>query len=115
KSFSADAAGYAELVNQVHNQEFDKQIQERIDLVEKANLNGIELIKAGFEKELAALTATKDAEILKLQASLGAGETKQQLAVREALSDIERERDQLKHQLQQLNEKIDSNAALARA
>lgn len=114
KSFAADAAGYAELLSQVHNHEFEKQLKERLDLIEKANLNAIELVKVGFEKELTALTATKDAEILRLQASLGEGETKQQLAVKQALSDIERERDQLKNQLQKMQEKIDSEAELAR-
>jgi hypothetical protein len=89
KAFKIDGSGYAEILKQVHDKEFDKAINERLSIVEAKNKSDIELAKA-----------SKDAEIAKLKSELEGSETARKLAVTEATSKIEKERDALASKLE---------------
>lgn len=62
----------------------------------------LELIKAQMTSEQQKVMATKDAEIQALKASLDANAATQKLAVNEAVSAVEKERDQLKNGLERM-------------
>lgn len=95
KAFKIDEAGYADILKQVHNQEFDKELHERLELAEKDKKRAIELAEAKTKNELQTDVAKKDAEIAALQQRLETKDTEKQLAVTEALSKVEKERDEL--------------------
>lgn len=118
KVFKVDESGFSDIVKQVRDREFEKEIKEREALF-KADLEThlkagevekklavteavSELEKALSKKdaELAGLKAQMEAEIEKLRAEAESDETKRQLAVTEAVSKVERERDTLKMELQ---------------
>ncbi|WP_154223031.1 DUF2130 domain-containing protein [Marinicella rhabdoformis] len=104
KAFKIDESGYADIVKQVRDQQFNEQIHERLELAEKEKLNAIELTKSQVISQSEKAVAAKDAEIKELMNKLDAGDVKQKLAVTEALSAVEKERDKLKNELQQVTQ-----------
>jgi hypothetical protein len=145
KAFKVDETGYADILKQVRDSEFDQQLHDRLALAEKEKNSAIELAKAKLANELqqsssskdaaiqelkarlqaaealakAELTnqlqktaAAKEAEIQSLKAQLDAKETAQKLAINEALSAVEKERDALKGDLDRaaLEKQLAANA-----
>lgn len=101
KAFKVDGAGYANILKQVRDSEFERQLHERLELAEQDKRSAIELATTRLAGELQSAAAAKDALILDLQAKLDAGEVARKLAVSEALGALERERDRLAHELEQ--------------
>lgn len=115
KAFKIDESGYADILKQVRDGDFDRQLHERLELAEQDKRNAVELARAQLAGELERKAAAKEAEILELKARLDAGEVARRLAVSEALGGIERERDQLAHELAQARQERESAARLAEA
>ena len=109
KAFKIDEAGYANILKQVRDSDFDKQLHERLELAEQDKWNAVELAQTKVAGELQKAAAVKDAEIQELRAKLDAGEVARKLAVTEALSAVEKQRDALANELEQ--SKRDKNAA----
>lgn len=109
KAFKVDEAGYADIVKQVRNSEFDQQLHERLELAEKEKLSAVELANAKAASTLQEAAAKKDSEILALKAKLEASDVNKDFAVSQALSKIVSERDALASQLEQA--KLDKQAA----
>lgn len=94
KEFKIDEAGYAEILKQVRDTEFEQQLHERLETASQ-------LAEARRLNELQNTAATKDAEIQGLKARLDASEVAQKLAISEAVNAVEKERDKLKSDLAQ--------------
>jgi hypothetical protein len=109
KAFKIDEAGYADILKQVRDSEFEQQLHERLELAEQDKRNAVELAKAKAGQRMQKAAAAKDAEIQELKARLDAGEVARKLAVTEALSAVEKERDALANELEQA--KHDKQAA----
>lgn len=101
KAFKVDEAGYANILKQVRDKEFDAQLHERLELAEKDKANAVELAKEKLSRELQAEAQQKEATINELKAQLNAGKTEKELAVNSAVSKVEKERDELLTQLKQ--------------
>ena len=110
KAFKVDEAGYADILKQVRDSEFNQQLHERLELAEKEKLNAIELAKEKVSSEMQKSAFSKDTEIQELKAKLDAVETDKELAVTQALKTIEKERDKLDNELRQT--KQESKSAL---
>jgi hypothetical protein len=115
KAFKIDEAGYADIAKQVRDREFDQQLHERLELAEQDKRNAVELAQAKVVSESQKAAATKDAEIQELKAKLDAGEVARKLAVTEALSAVEKERDALANELAQAKHDKHSVAQLTEA
>ncbi|MDR0849533.1 MAG: DUF2130 domain-containing protein [Propionibacteriaceae bacterium] len=100
EAFTIDEAGYADILKQVRDREFEKTLNERLELAERAKRTEIELAEARIAEALRAEAAKKDAKIQDLKARLEAGEIAQRLAITEALGAVQKERDDLKGSLQ---------------
>lgn len=111
KAFKIDEAGYADILKQVRNHEFEQELLDRLAMAEKDKESAVMLAEektknelqadvSRIEKQLTELKADKDAEITKLQAKLDSTETEKKLAVTEALSKVEKERDELANKLE---------------
>ncbi len=100
KAFKIDEAGYADILKQVRDGDFDKQLHERLELAEREKRDAIALAEAKVTNALQGAAARKDAEIQALQAQLAAGEVARKLAVAEALGAVSKERDGLANELQ---------------
>jgi len=95
KAFTIDEAGYADILKQVHDREFEQALHERLELAEKQNLTAVELAEAKLSAILEKDAAAKNAEIERLKEELKSRDIAKQLAVKEAVSSLEQERDSL--------------------
>ena len=105
-AFKIDESGYAEILKQVHDKDFEKQLGERIKALELNNKLSTELAvsnaKASLEKERDQLKA----ELEKTQIA-------QELALANALAEVMRERDRIQGDLDRVNlEKLRDETAL---
>jgi len=101
-SFKVDKAGYADILKQVRDRDFEQQLNERLALAEQDKRNAIALAEA-----------MKATEIQELQAQLKARDIHQELAVKEAVITAEKQRDRIAGELQQMRENHDSTTRLA--
>jgi hypothetical protein len=115
KAFKIDEAGYADILKQVRDGAFEQQLHERLELAEQDKRNAVELAQAKVAGEMQKTAATKDSEIQALKAKLDAGEVARKLAVTEALSAVQKERDALANELQQAKRDRVAAAELAEA
>lgn len=115
KAFKIDEAGYADILKQVRDNDFEKQLHERLELAEQEKNSAIELATAKAGSELQKAAAVKDSEIQQLKARLDAEEVSRKLAVAEALRAIEKERDALANELEQARREQDVTSKLAEA
>ena len=119
KAFKIDEAGYANILKQVRDGDFDKQLHERLELAEREKRDAIALAEAKVTNELQSAAVRKDAEIQALQAQLAAAEVARQLAVTEALAAVSKERDglanELKNELERARNAQQAAAQLAEA
>jgi len=97
--FKVDESGFADIVKQVRDSEFEKALKEREALLEASKEDAIKLAKADTKNALQDESAKKDTEIARLEATIQKFETEKQLAVAEALVIVEKERDLLKVEL----------------
>jgi len=113
KAFKVDETGYAHILKQVRDSEFDKQLKERLELASKEKQNAIELTKektinqmrddaSKKIKEASESLAERDKMIAQLKAQIDSNEVKEKLAINEAVNNIEKERDELKNNLKEV-------------
>ena len=99
KAFKIDESGYADIVKQVRDSEFNEQLHERLELAEQGKKNALELAKSQAASDLHRTEAAKDSVIQELNAKLAAADAARQLALAQALSGVEKERDDAKNKL----------------
>ncbi len=115
KAFKIDEAGYADIVKQVRDGEFEQQLHERLELAEQDKRNAVELAQTKAASEMQKAAVAKDFEIQELKAKLDAGEAARKLAVIEALGAVEKERDSLANELEQARHDKQAAAQIAEA
>jgi hypothetical protein len=121
KAFKVDQAGYASILKQVRDHQFEEEVKNRLDLAQKEKENAVQLAQATIKNELQELIAKKDRELaelraqkeleltqkitqkenelIQLQSKIETAELNKKLAVNEATQKVEKERDELKSQL----------------
>lgn len=110
KAFKIDEAGFADILKQVRDHEFDKELHERLELAEKAKEDAVKLAEektkselrtefVQLQKQLTEIKSEKDNEITKLKAKVDVSETEKKLALAEAVNELEKERDTLAGEL----------------
>ena len=92
-AFKVDGSGYADILKQVRDRDFEQQLKQRLDLAEKDKQNAIELAMA-----------KKASELQRLESELRDRDLKQQLAIKDAVLSAEKQRDLIAKELQQNQE-----------
>jgi len=115
KAFKIDEAGYADILKQVRNSEFDQALHERLELAEQDKRNAVELAQTRLASEMQKTATAKDVEIQALKAKLDAAELARTHAVTAALNTVEKQRDTLAHELEQTKHDKQATARLAEA
>ncbi len=69
KAFKIDEAGYADILKQVRDSEFETALHERLEAAEKDKASAVQLAQEKTKNELQAETAKKDAVIAELTSS----------------------------------------------
>jgi hypothetical protein len=70
KTFTIDQAGYADILNQVRDEAFDKALHERLALAEKDKKAAVELAETKVASQMDKEASKKDAEIARLKEEL---------------------------------------------
>jgi hypothetical protein len=106
ETFSLDDAGYAEIQNQVRTKEFEQALEQRAAELELRRQNDLRLAEVEAnaklqqavndkQRELAELTSKADQQMAQLKAELASFELQKEIALRDATSAIETERNNL--------------------
>lgn len=121
KAFKVDEAGFADILKQVRDHQFEEELQNRLNLADKEKESAVKLAEANVrnllqeqiakkDKELTELKAQselvlsdklnkKEAEILQLKAKIDNVEVEKKLAINEAVQKVVKERDNLANDL----------------
>ena len=121
KAFKVDKAGFADILKQVRDDQFEEELNNRLALAEKEKESAVELAKANIknsmqeelakkDKELTELKtksdidlaeklAKKETEIAEMKSHIQSAELQKKLDVSEAIKVIEKERDNLANDL----------------
>ena len=121
KPFQIDKAGYANILKQVRDQQFEDEISQRLKLAEQQRVNDLALaetklktayrdamakkeqeiieLRAATAEKLAAQVSQKDKEISELKASIAKFDAEAKLAIQQAVQNISKERDEFKSKL----------------
>ena len=112
KAFKVDEAGYANILKQVHDREFESQLNERLNQAEKDKLGALKLAEMDSERKIQALKIESDISIERLNSRIREKEVSLQSNVNQAVREIERERDTLQNDLKnaQLEKENSENA-----
>jgi hypothetical protein len=87
KAFTIDAAGYSEILKQVHDREFDKELQERLKIAEQEKSAAIALATAQKDIEI----GKKANEVTELKAALEVQKQMTSVTTIEAVSKVKEE------------------------
>lgn len=111
KGFKVDEAGFADILKQVRDHQFEEEILNRLALAEKEKESAVKLAEANIknslqeqlakkEVELSQKLGQKEIELLQLKAKIDNAQVEKKLAVSEATKQVEKERDELAHVIQ---------------
>lgn len=117
KAFKIDEAGFADILKQVRDHQFEEELENRLNLAEKEKESAVKLaeanlknslqeefskkdkeiieLKAKNEREIVEKLAKKDTEIAEMKANIENAEIEKKLSIAEAIKKIEKERDNL--------------------
>ena len=121
KIFKVDETGFADILKQVRDHQFDEELQQRLQIAEREKVTAVELAQSNLkytfqeylakkEKELLELKAEKDRhfaqnlgkkelELADMKSKLDKAQIEQTLSVAQAVRNIEKERDELANTL----------------
>lgn len=106
KAFKVDEAGFADILKQVRDHQFEEELLTRLNLAEKEKESAVKLAEANVrsalqeqlakkDNELTEIKAQKASELQQLKSKLDNAEVEKKLAVNEATQKVEKERDEL--------------------
>lgn len=96
KNFNLDDAGFADILSQVRNTEFEEELGRRLAEADVNKQTEIKLAEAETANKMAAEAEKLRAELAEVKAKMTNAETEKQLAVKTAVDAVERQRDELK-------------------
>lgn len=111
--FTVDESGYAALLNQVRDHEFQRELNERISLAEKNREQDMALAVAKAEEELRAQIAQRDSQLTAQTEQFRAEAKDLQLAAQNEKAELEKQLEALKAQLQSQASEADTARKLA--
>lgn len=97
--FKVDESGFADIVKQIRDHEFEKELREREQLMKQDKENAVKLAEANTKSVLQEDVAKKDAEIAALKSKIEAFGTEKTLEITKTVAKIEKERDALANEL----------------
>lgn len=114
--FQVDESGYAAIVQQVRDNEFNKELERRAKDLESMHENDLQIARMEKEKEQADIIAkkenelaNKDKEITELKAQINANDTEKKLAISEVEQKKENELADKDKEIAELKAKISAS------
>lgn len=114
KVFKVDEAGFADILKQVRDHQFEEELATRLTFTQKENESKLAELKAIKERELVELLAKKEQEIADMKTKINTSEFERKLAVTKAVNVVEKERDDFKAKLQSKDDQMKLHEASLR-
>ncbi len=103
-SFRIDQNNYSDIIKQVRDNEFDQELQNRLELAEKDKNKSIQIAIQSLKIEMQESSSIQNNKIQYLQSKLSAAEADKKLAVNHAKNSAEKERDSIAYMLEKTKE-----------
>ena len=129
KVFKVDQAGFADILKQVRDHQFEKELHNQLEIAQREKASAVELAQSNLRNELqeelakkerelsemraqkdrslAEQLAKKDSEISEMKSKIEKAEIEKKLTVAEALKKVEKERDDLTNELKSKEHEIE--------
>ncbi|WP_417179288.1 DUF2130 domain-containing protein [Adlercreutzia sp.] len=126
EAFTVDESGYAAILNQVRDQEFQREVDARVSLAEKSREQEVALAVTKAEEALRAQIAERDGELVNLKAQLSVQQQQASMetqiavqraeaAAKDAQVTVERERDDLRGKVERARDELEAQKTRAEA
>lgn len=126
EAFTVDESGYAAILNQVRDQEFQREVDARVSLAEKSREQEVALAVTKAEEALRAQIAERDGELVNLKAQLSVQQQQASMetqiavqraeaAAKDAQVAVERERDDLRGKVERARDELEAQKTRAEA
>jgi len=99
-AFKVDKARVDDILKQVRERELEKELKNRLSLAQKEKESAVELAVAKIKNTLQNELVQKERVIAEMEAKIANAQTQKKLEILEATNKIEKERDELTHELQ---------------
>lgn len=99
QTFEMDAAGYADIMNQIRDAEFETEITQRLQSEHEKHVLAVKVAEAKIKEDSAKNITDKDKQIDRLKNELKASETDLKMAVNEASSSLDKKIMTLEHKV----------------
>ena len=113
KTFRIDPSSFEEILHQIKDEEFNKQIKERLLLAEEDNKKALEIIKQELKIQLIEQSRIKENEIQVLESKLNIAEEKKTNALSDLKNQATNKINLLKNELNQLKDEIKNQALIS--
>ncbi len=100
KAFKVDEASFASIIKQVRDHEFQDELRQREELLKIEKESAVKLAEERTKNELKDDLVKKDIALAELKAKIQSAETEKTLAITQAVTKVEKERDRLASDLE---------------
>ena len=113
KTFQIDPSSFEEILRQIKDEEFNKQIKERLLLAEEDNKKALEILKRELKIQLIEQNRIKENEIQALESKLSIAEEKKTNALNELKNQATNKINSLNSELNKLKEEIKNQSLIS--
>ena len=113
KTFSIDPSSFEEILLQIKDEEFNKQIKERLILAEEDNKKSLEILKRELEIKLIEQNRIKENEIKVLESKLNIAEEKKTSALNDLKNQATNKINSLNNELENLKAEIKNQSLIS--
>ncbi len=113
KTFSIDPSSFEEILLQIKDEEFNKQIKERLILAEEDNKKALEILKRELKIELIEQNRIKDSEIQTLESKLKIADEKKTNALNDLKNQATNKINSLNNELVKLKDEIKTQSLIS--
>ena len=109
RAFTVDESGYADIVRQVRDEQFARDLHEREELMAREKEQELALARETAQRELQAGMAERDTQIAELKAQLAAADEQRDLAREQAAAEA---REQVRAEAADERERVPGNCSV---
>ncbi len=113
KTFSIDPSSFEEILLQIKDEEFNKQIKERLILAEEDNKKALEILKRELKIQLIEQNSIKDSEIQTLESKLKIADEKKTNALNDLKNQATNKINSLNNELVKLKDEIKTQSLIS--
>jgi len=113
KTFKIDPSSFEEILHQIKDEEFNKQIKERLFLAEEDNKKALEILKRELKILLIEQNRIKDSEIQTLESKLKIAEEKKTNALNDLKNQATNKINSLNNELNKLKDEIKNQSLIS--